>query len=341
VQALIGALERIDLGAPPPPFAAMLRDALATEVVVRFSLDLDRTVPTLVDRECVGVSSAMLDVIARGFRRGALAALFDFAYPQPVQRDRILSLGTARDVLASHSRRLATYGHSARTFAEIRVRLESLVRILARYGCDVMHHHRVIVCDGPQLLAYVNVMHAKRLTKRQLHVFNRVVASLRRRVVAQQLLATWGTNAATLRHVLDANARPLFVVSGGGRIIENNEAAARELLRSPRLGERVIDATRSDDSELDVVEIRHTGEPARFLVRMTQFGRPRSLAAELGVSPRAAEILALLASGLTNKEIAARAGIAINTVEYHLTRVFARAGVKTRRELLALLVDRR
>jgi len=58
------------------------------------------------------------------------------------------------------------------------------------------------------------------------------------------------------------------------------------------------------------------------------------------LSPREQEILALLADGLLNKQIAARLGISTNTVKTHLELLFEKLGVATRAEAVATGVKR-
>jgi DNA-binding NarL/FixJ family response regulator len=53
------------------------------------------------------------------------------------------------------------------------------------------------------------------------------------------------------------------------------------------------------------------------------------------VSRREQEVLALLADGLVNKQIAARLGISTNTVKTHLELLFEKLGVTTRAEAVA------
>lgn len=50
----------------------------------------------------------------------------------------------------------------------------------------------------------------------------------------------------------------------------------------------------------------------------------------LGITPRELEILELIASGLSNKEIAERAFVSENTVKTHSSRVFEKLGAKRR-----------
>jgi len=58
------------------------------------------------------------------------------------------------------------------------------------------------------------------------------------------------------------------------------------------------------------------------------------------LSNREREILALLADGLVNKQIAARLGISTNTVKTHLELLFEKLGVATRAEAVATGVKR-
>ncbi len=58
-------------------------------------------------------------------------------------------------------------------------------------------------------------------------------------------------------------------------------------------------------------------------------------AKSLGVTPRQKEVLELLASGKTNKEIAANLGLTPGTVKMHTSRIFKSLGVSNRTEAVA------
>ena len=66
--------------------------------------------------------------------------------------------------------------------------------------------------------------------------------------------------------------------------------------------------------------------------------RIRSGSTTATLSPREQEVLALLADGLVNKQIAARLGISTNTVKTHLELLFEKLGVTTRAEAVATAV---
>ena len=55
---------------------------------------------------------------------------------------------------------------------------------------------------------------------------------------------------------------------------------------------------------------------------------------------RQREVIGLAASGLTNRQIAARLVMSVRTVEGHLFRASQRAGISTREGLIALLEGR-
>ena len=56
------------------------------------------------------------------------------------------------------------------------------------------------------------------------------------------------------------------------------------------------------------------------------------------LTEREGDVVALVAKGLTNREIAGQLYVSVNTVEYHLRNVFAKLGITSRRELRGALV---
>ena len=87
--------------------------------------------------------------------------------------------------------------------------------------------------------------------------------------------------------------------------------------------------------ETELVLVARAVPPVRS--RQTRAASEATIAT---LSRREQEILALLADGLVNKQIAARLGISTNTVKTHLELLFEKLGVATRAEAVATGVKR-
>jgi DNA-binding NarL/FixJ family response regulator len=104
---------------------------------------------------------------------------------------------------------------------------------------------------------------------------------------------------------------------------------------------------RSKESEIleAIAEVRAGGAPmtseiARMLVR--SFREPSGFKADEGnLSPREMEILALLAEGLSNKEIATRLFVGVSTVRTHLLHIYEKLHVRGRTEAAAKYLQSR
>jgi two-component system, NarL family, response regulator LiaR len=57
---------------------------------------------------------------------------------------------------------------------------------------------------------------------------------------------------------------------------------------------------------------------------------------QLGITPRELEILGLIASGLSNREIASRLFVSENTVKTHSSRLFDKLGAKRRTQAVQI-----
>ncbi len=70
--------------------------------------------------------------------------------------------------------------------------------------------------------------------------------------------------------------------------------------------------------------------------------RPDAIPAPLkfGLSGRETEVIALVASGYTNKDIAKKFAISEHTVKHHLAKIFDKVGVSNRLELVLFSLDR-
>lgn len=64
----------------------------------------------------------------------------------------------------------------------------------------------------------------------------------------------------------------------------------------------------------------------------------RRLARRCGLTAREAEVLDLIARGMSNGEIAAHMGVVTKTVKNHINRTYAKLGVRSRTEAIAMWV---
>ena len=64
-------------------------------------------------------------------------------------------------------------------------------------------------------------------------------------------------------------------------------------------------------------------------------GDPRSLNERLGLTARQIEVLRLLASGSTNREIAIELDISVHTVDRHISTIYRRTGLRGRADATA------
>ena len=113
-------------------------------------------------------------------------------------------------------------------------------------------------------------------------------------------------------------ANPTFEVVGTGRSVDDVSASA------------------------DVVLVARVGPGAGGAGARSQVAPSLAGDAVSGpaLSNREREILALLADGLGNKQIAARLGISTNTVQTHLELLFEKLGAGSRAEAVAIGVRR-
>jgi DNA-binding CsgD family transcriptional regulator len=70
----------------------------------------------------------------------------------------------------------------------------------------------------------------------------------------------------------------------------------------------------------------------------TDAGSPRGL--EL-LSKREAEVLAVTAQGLTNRETAVRLGVSVHAVKFHLAAIYRKLHVANRTQAVAIFVSAR
>jgi DNA-binding NarL/FixJ family response regulator len=125
-------------------------------------------------------------------------------------------------------------------------------------------------------------------------------------------------------------AVPAAVVSANRTHDEDIRAAgARGMLGWPMTSARLSAALRAIDAGFEVRDVTAGTADRRLVLQRS----PR-------LSPREREILAHVAAGASNKQIAAACGVSPNTVKFHLVHLFAKLGVGSRAEAVATAIAR-
>ncbi len=103
----------------------------------------------------------------------------------------------------------------------------------------------------------------------------------------------------------------------------------------------IVSTSASADDAAPSADVVLVARSARLLDSGQQLERrDAAVDAQPALTNREREILALLADGLGNKQIAARLGISSNTVKTHLELLFEKLGVSSRAEAVATGVKR-
>lgn len=223
---------------------------------------------------------------------------------------------------------------------------QAVMSSLRAMGIGSSTQLRMLLCDGPLLLATVSGY-----LPPDRPVTNRDRARIRRFGLGVKpvlrLVASVQNNLAAdaLDAMMEAYPGEAYLVHADGRIACANELGARVL--DERAADTQLEILRAvcgaPDSPFDVHPVRRTGLiPMSLLTRASR--RDSSLDARIAhaeqqwsLSPREVGVLRALANGSANKEIAARGGISLRTVEVHVTSLLRKARLESRLELVVRL----
>jgi DNA-binding CsgD family transcriptional regulator len=210
------------------------------------------------------------------------------------------------------------------------------------YGLSRDDFMRVLVCDGPSLLAWVGAFRREPFAERERQAMQRVVPALKRRLREERLLRELDVAAAALGAALEAIGSPAFVTHASGRVAHANSLGRVLLDRDRRAVEGTLrDAVTGRGAEAyAVTRLAAAGAPDHFLlVRSAPAAdsacRVEAAASRWDLTPRQKEVLALVATGKCNKSIAAELSCAERTVEFHVSACLCKARCEKRAELVA------
>jgi two-component system, NarL family, response regulator YdfI len=148
-------------------------------------------------------------------------------------------------------------------------------------------------------------------------------------VAALEALSGSDLAAETTLVLLTDSSRP-------GWIAEALRAGVRAILPSEVSADQLAAALRAAVAGLVVMH------PAEISAALPPVSVARSSFAELAepLTPREREVLEMLASGLVNKEIAAKLAISEHTVKFHVASILGKLGASTRTEAVSLGIRR-
>src|SRR5207244_5068058 len=201
---------------------------------------------------------------------------------------------------------------------------------LPRFALSESDVLRVLICEGPMLLAWVGVFRAGKFSAADARRFNELVPPLQRRLAFEQKLADAERLGVDLASALERMAAPAFVLRKRNTVVHAN-AAGRALL----------------DDDLTWVLDRQPAQSARLSADLQLVlldpppGDPAALAAQAAVrwslTPRQAEVLRLVGQGHSNRALSAELGCAESTIELHVSALLHKAHCESRAQLVARL----
>ena len=113
---------------------------------------------------------------------------------------------------------------------------------------------------------------------------------------------------------------------------------ARALLAlAPVLRRQLRKRAARESSEEALADFERLGSPPFVERARAELGRIGGRSREVGLTAAERRVAALVAAGRTNREVAAELFLGERTVAGHLTRVYAKLGVRSRTELARVL----
>jgi DNA-binding NarL/FixJ family response regulator len=211
-----------------------------------------------------------------------------------------------------------------------------------------LHRHRqprVLVCDGPSLLAWFGAFHSERFTVRQQRLLAMFVPALRRRLRVERQMQVEPRARVILETVLETFGAPAFVLDARARILESSRAgrALIELARDDvATALRDALAGRPNRMAIELTPIVARGTPVCWLAIVRAGSAEARIAnavaqavARWALTTRQRAVLELVLRGHSTTTIAAELAVSERAIQHHLTALYDRIGVDSRTALIA------
>ncbi len=213
--------------------------------------------------------------------------------------------------------------------------------VFPRLGLDDCDQVRVLICDGPHLLAWVGAFRPETFTRREEQLLSRLIPPLHQRLKVEHQLGSAALSAAAIPAAMEAISSAAFIVSGSGHIAHANTAGAQLIQEAPE----AVDWLRTSMADSPSCRFSRTtllsaGTPNYHLAVLKRPVRDPSAQLALamqrwGLTDKQFEVLQWLVRGAANKTIATALECAEGTVELHVTALMAKADVSSRAALVA------
>lgn len=201
---------------------------------------------------------------------------------------------------------------------------------------------RILVCDDAMLLAWVGGFREESFSEGERLLLQSLAPALSARLRFDRMLDAGPLTAIDV--ALEAIDAPAFIVARG-RSIAHANAAGRELVARRRTEtlRRIDDAlARPGGAHGDVarpMRIDSSASPHALVVlraaHRREGGELEDAARRWGLTARERDVLAHLARGDANKDIATKLGCAVATVEIHVSAILRKARADSRAQVVA------
>lgn len=210
-------------------------------------------------------------------------------------------------------------------------------------GLRTVEQVRALISEGNTMLAWVGALSedVEAFGEREQSALRKLIPHFHKRLLLEQRLEHAPLRLATLDAALEAMSEPVFLVCAARQPVLMN-SGARALWSASRLevGQDIQDALSGDARKFRVTRVAGRGLPPHWLL-VRRAGRTESIARlayarqAWALTPREAQVLALVAEGRTNLAVSRDLACAERTVELHVTRLLQKARVSNRASLVA------
>ena len=218
---------------------------------------------------------------------------------------------------------------------------EAMRQLLRRHGALAKPQLRILLCEQDSLMAWTGVFRSSPYGARERAMLARLAQPLRRRALLERQLESAPAAMQLLGAAMEGIGAAAYLLRG--MTVAHANAGGRAALAADRAGTLArLHANVGGCGDCSFALSRHSapGAPEHVLaIDRAQRDDPRLRAARLGacwgLTPAQQRVLAIVATGASNKEIAGALRCSEGTVEFHLTALLARAACDNRAALVA------